>query len=56
MGLVRWATAGPAMTWHVGELLGLDNGVRGAREPLRGKSTKPAVHAHSHRMVGLLSR
>ncbi|MEU2864848.1 hypothetical protein ACIQWL_50725 [Streptomyces mirabilis] len=34
--------AGPVMTQHVGEALGLDTEVRGALEPLRAKLTKLA--------------
>ncbi|MFD7490306.1 hypothetical protein [Streptomyces mirabilis] len=34
--------AGPVMTRHVGEALGLDTEVRGALEPLRAKLTKLA--------------
>ena len=32
----------PVMTWRVGEALGLDTGVRGKLEPLRGKLSKLA--------------
>jgi len=42
--------AGPVMTRQVGEALGLDTGVRGALEPLRGKLTKSAARGRLRKL------
>ncbi|MER7690852.1 hypothetical protein [Streptomyces sp. NPDC097610] len=42
--------AGPVMTRQVGEAIGLDTGVRGALEPLRGRLTKPADRARLRKL------
>ncbi|MFD4759790.1 hypothetical protein ACFWOJ_13110 [Streptomyces sp. NPDC058439] len=41
--------AGPVMTRQIGEALGLDTGVRGKLEPLRGKLTKLADRGWLHK-------
>ncbi|MFJ8311093.1 MULTISPECIES: hypothetical protein [unclassified Streptomyces] len=41
LAVVRQA-GGPVMVRQVGEVLGLDTGILGEMEPLRGKLTKPA--------------
>ncbi|MEV6148558.1 hypothetical protein [Streptomyces sp. NPDC051992] len=41
--------AGPVSTRQIGEVLGLDTGVRGRLEPLRGKLTKLADRGWLHK-------
>ncbi|WP_392971720.1 hypothetical protein [Streptomyces sp. LN245] len=41
--------AGPVSTRQIGEVPGLDTGVRGKLEPLRGKLTKPADRGWVHK-------
>ncbi|MGW0884666.1 hypothetical protein [Streptomyces sp. NPDC002671] len=41
--------AGPVSTRQIGEVLGLDTGVRGKLEPLRGKPTKLADRGWLHK-------
>jgi len=43
------AAGGPVMVRQVGEALGLDTGVRGKLEPLRGKLTKLADRSWLHK-------
>ncbi|MFJ9847874.1 hypothetical protein [Streptomyces sp. NPDC101150] len=47
--VVRQA-AGPVTTRQIGEVLGLDTGVRGKLEPLRGKPTKLADRGCLHKL------
>lgn len=49
LATVRQA-AGPVATRQIGEGLGLDTGVRGRLEPLRGKLTKPADRGWLHKL------
>lgn len=49
LAVVRQAP-GPVMTRHVGEALGLDTGIRGKLEPLRGKLTKLADRGWLHKL------
>ncbi|MFB7116328.1 hypothetical protein [Streptomyces sp. NPDC056291] len=48
LAAVRQA-AGPVATRQIGEVLGLDTGVRGKLEPLRGKLTKLADRGWLHK-------
>lgn len=41
--------AGPVSTRQIGEVLGLDTGVRGKLEPLRGKLTRLADRGWLHK-------
>ncbi|WP_262371169.1 hypothetical protein [Streptomyces sp. WAC01526] len=43
--------AGPVATRQIGEALGLDTGVRGKLEPLRGKLTKLADRGWLHKRL-----
>ncbi|MEF9886913.1 hypothetical protein [Streptomyces sp. P9-A4] len=49
LATVRQA-AGPVATRQIGEMLGLDTGVRGKLEPLRGKLTKLADRGWLHKL------
>ncbi|WKX68627.1 hypothetical protein [Streptomyces sp. XD-27] len=49
LAAVRQA-AGPVMTRQIREALGLDTGVRGKLEPLRGKLTKLADRGWQHKL------
>ncbi|MEE1752773.1 hypothetical protein [Streptomyces sp. SP18CS02] len=48
LAAVRQA-AGPVAVRQIGEVLGLDTGVRGKLEPLRGKMTKLADRGWLHK-------
>ncbi|POX48281.1 hypothetical protein C3488_20745 [Streptomyces sp. Ru72] len=48
LGAVR-QSAGPVATRQIGEALGLDTGMRGKLEPLRGKLTKLADRGWLHK-------
>ncbi|WTP28481.1 hypothetical protein OG975_45940 [Streptomyces sp. NBC_00203] len=43
------AAGSPVATRQIGEALGVDTGVRGKLEPLRGKLTKPADRGRLHK-------